>query len=243
MRDKGDTPSPQVVVAGARHDGPVPRPQPVRSVGRPAVTSRTQILTAARAIIDRDGWERLSLRRLAGELGIGTSTLYRHVRDREDLLIQLINDHASRAEAPDLPSEPRERIVAAAVAMHDLLSVWPWAAEALTADGFLTQLDEEAIGLVEAVVSAALAEGLDHEAAVHLLRCLWYYTVGEILVRVHTVDRAVGVRSGEEGRFGAVDAAQVPGLSAIGEETWRAVSAEDRYALGVRQFVDGLLGS
>lgn len=211
-------------------------------VGRPSVTSRAEILAAAQAIIDREGWERLSLRRLAGELGIGTTTLYRHVRDREDLLIQLINDHARRARTPSLPAEPRERIIAAAVAMHDLLAEWPWAAEVLTADGFLARLDEEAVGLVEVMVSGALDHGLDPERAVHLFRCVWYYTVGEILVRVHTADRpAATPLEPDEGRFGAIDAARVPGLAAIGEDTWRRVSAQDRYAEGVADFVDGLL--
>ena len=221
---------------------PEPHPAPAR-VGRPAVTSRAQILSAARAIIDRDGWERLSIRRLASELGIGTTTVYHHVRDREDLLIQLINDHSARTRVPDLPDDPRERIVVAAVAMHDSLAAWPWAAEVLTTDGFLARLDEDAVGLVEAVVSGALATGADHEQAVHVFRCLWYFTVGEILVRVRSADRPVSERPRDrrEG-FGVVDPDRVPGLAAIGEETWREVSAQDRYAEGVRAFVDGLLG-
>src|ERR1700743_625660 len=43
--------------------------------GRPPAASRAQILAAARELIGRDGWEKLTVRRLAAELGVGTTTL------------------------------------------------------------------------------------------------------------------------------------------------------------------------
>src|SRR3954451_14787026 len=108
---------------GGRHAGPVPRASasPGRT-GRPPVTSRAQILAAARRLIDRDGWEKLTIRRLAAELGIGSTTLYPHVRDKEDLLLLLLNEYADQIPQPDLPDEPRDRIVAAAIALHDGLA-------------------------------------------------------------------------------------------------------------------------
>src|ERR1700753_3166971 len=78
--------------ARAAHDGTVPRsaPSPGRT-GRPPAASRAEILagappppvpappeilTAPRQLIDRDGWEKLTIRRLAAETGIGATTLY-----------------------------------------------------------------------------------------------------------------------------------------------------------------------
>src|SRR4051794_13310347 len=82
--------------------------------GRPPVTSRAQILAAARQLIDRDGWEPLSFRGLAAGLGIGPTPLYPHVRDKEDLLLLLLDESAGQTRHPDLPAVPRDRIVAAA---------------------------------------------------------------------------------------------------------------------------------
>ena len=75
-----------------RHAGSVPRvsASPGRT-GRPPVTSRPEILAAARRLIDRDGWEKLTVRRLAAELGIGTTTLYHHVQEQGFLLLLLLN--------------------------------------------------------------------------------------------------------------------------------------------------------
>jgi AcrR family transcriptional regulator len=228
---------------GEQHDGVMPRPAtPPGRTGRPPTTSRAQILTAARRIIDRDGWEKLTVRRLAAELGVGATTLYHHVRDKEDLLLLLLNEYADQIPQPDLPDEPRERIVAAATAMHDGLAAWPWAAEVLTADGFVGLLGGSALRMVETIVAGAVDEGCTRAQAVDVFRGIWYYTVGEILVRAHSHHRRSGDRRPTpHGRFfGHLDAAQMPRLAAIGDQ-WPTLAARDTYPDGLRAFVDGLL--
>jgi AcrR family transcriptional regulator len=227
----------------ARHDGPVPSPGASHGrTGRPPVTSRPEILAAARRLIDRDGWEKLTIRRLAAELDIGPTTLYHHVRDREDLLIQLINEHADQTLRPDLPSEPRDRIVTAATAIHDSLARWPWAAEVLTTDGFLGRVGDSAHWMVETIVAGAIDYGCTPEQGADIFRSIWYYTVGEILVRAHSAARrADGERpTGRDHFFDNLDASRMPRLAAIGDQ-WPALAARDTYPQGLRAFVDGLL--
>jgi TetR/AcrR family tetracycline transcriptional repressor len=48
--------------------------------------SRDEIVAAALALLDEAGLEGLTLRRLAGQLGIRAPTLYWHVRDKRELL-------------------------------------------------------------------------------------------------------------------------------------------------------------
>lgn len=206
--------------------------------GRPPVTSRPAILAAARLLIDRDGWEALTIRRLAAELGIGATTLYHHVRDKEDLLLLLINEHAGGITWTE-PADPREQVVAAAGALHDGLAGWPWAAEVLTVDGFVGRLDEDALRTVEAIVAGAVAAGCTPEQAVEVFRSIWYYTVGEILVRARTAR----VRHGDPpqpGFLGDVDPGRLPQLAALGDR-WPVIAARDGYAEGLVAFVDGLL--
>ncbi|WP_433169340.1 TetR/AcrR family transcriptional regulator [Kribbella sp. CA-247076] len=203
--------------------------------GRPPVTSRAEILAAARRLIDRDGWDRLTIRRLAAELGIGPTTLYHHVRDKEDLLLLLLNEYFDQVPRPDLPDDPRDRIVAAAVLIHDSLAEWPWAAEVLTADGFIAVLGDSALSLVETILAGAVDAGRTQEEAVDVFRTIWYYTVGEILVRARPrrpVDRATF--------FTGLDPARTPHLAAVGNQ-WPALAARDTYTDGLRALVDGLL--
>ncbi|WP_431033633.1 TetR/AcrR family transcriptional regulator [Streptomyces sp. P6-2-1] len=241
-------------------------PAPHGRTGRPPVTSRAQILAAARLLIDRDGWERLTIRRLAAELGIGATTLYHHIRNKEDLLVLLLNDYVERLPRPELPAEPRERVVAAASAMHDALAGWPWAAEVLTVDGFVGRLDSSALWMVEGILSGAGDHGCAPERTVEIFRAIWYYTVGEILVRARSRDAREPAatdpgtpdtgtpdpdtpdtgtpgpgRSTAPPAFDRLDASQVPRLAALGER-WITVAARDTYRQGLRALVDGLLG-
>lgn len=209
-----------------------------KRTGRPPRTSRAEILSSARRLIDRDGWEKLTIRRLAAETGVGATTLYHHIRDKEDLLVQLLNHHVEQLERPPVPADPRERIVLAATAMHDALAGWPWAAEVLTTDGFVGLLDESALWMVDAILSGAADLGCTQEQGVDLFRSVWYYTVGEILVRARTRRREA---EGDLPQFRwEFDAAQVPHLAAVGRR-WHELAVRDTYPHGLRVFVDGLL--
>src|SRR5699024_11121700 len=117
--------------------------------GRPPVTSREQILAAALHLIETDGWQSLTIRRLAADLGIGTTTLYHHVRDREDLLVQLIGHVVAQIDRPELPTEPRERIVVVMTTARDTLAAMPWAAEVL--DRKSTRLNSSHVSISYAV--------------------------------------------------------------------------------------------
>lgn len=215
-------------------------PAPNGRTGRPPVTSRAEILTATRRLIDRDGWEKLTIRRLAAELGIGPTTLYHHIRDKEDLLVQLLEHHISQLERPELPADPRDRVIASATALHDALAAWPWAAEVLTTDGFVGLLDESALWMVEGIVSGADEHGCTQEQSVHVFRSIWYYTVGEILVRAHSVRWPSG---GEPPVFRETfDAEKVPHLAAVSGR-WHELALRDTYRDGLRTFVDGLLAA
>ncbi|MGW1990893.1 TetR/AcrR family transcriptional regulator [Embleya sp. NPDC001921] len=217
---------------------PLPSPVPHGRTGRPPVTSRAQILTAARRLIDRDGWEKLTVRRLAAESGIGATTMYHHIRGKDDLLVLLLNGYIEEIERPPLPDDPRERILTAATAMHDALASWPWAAEILSADGFVGLLDESALWMVDAIVGGARDHGCTPAQTVRVFRDIWYYTIGEVLVRAHST------RARENHEHPAYreifDAARVPHLAAVAH-LWAEEAARDSYPRGLRALVDGLL--
>jgi AcrR family transcriptional regulator len=205
------------------------------------MTSRPEILAAAREIIDRDGWEKLTMRHLAAELGIGGTTLYRNVRDREDLLIQLLNEHLDQTLGQDLPGDPRDRIVAAATVIRDSLAAWPWAAEVLATDGLLGRLGPSALTMVETIVSAAVEAGCTRVQAVDAFRSIWYLTVGEISVRARTARRQELTEVPSGGAFFRdLDPSRFPHLAEVGDD-WPVLAARDIYPQAVGALVDGLL--
>ena len=59
-----------------------------RSKGRPTKTlvNRDKIAQAALTIVGEEGYEKLTMSRIARRLGVGTSALYNHVSGKDDLL-------------------------------------------------------------------------------------------------------------------------------------------------------------
>ncbi|MFI5717967.1 TetR/AcrR family transcriptional regulator [Nocardia sp. NPDC051750] len=69
---------------------------------RPRSLTDEQLVGAALRVIDRDGLPALTMRAVAGELGIATMGLYRYVADREALEV-LVVDHVFRTVDLTLP--------------------------------------------------------------------------------------------------------------------------------------------
>src|SRR6059036_795279 len=66
--------------------------QPATATGRPrARLTRDQVAAAALELLDREGLEALSMRRLAEELGVGTMTLYGYFRSKNELLDAVVD--------------------------------------------------------------------------------------------------------------------------------------------------------
>ncbi|MEU6565175.1 TetR/AcrR family transcriptional regulator [Nocardia nova] len=207
--------------------------------GRPPRLSRAQIVAAARELIETHGVQALTMRRLATELGVTPMAVYHHVADRDALLLLLLEEVAAAAVRPSPPADPRERLIVAARAMHDILAPVPWITEVLTADDLLSPA---ALWYPEAILDAAMACGLDADRAVHAYRSIWYYTAGEILVRAAAERR----RSRDdrppfrEQVFADIDAEQLPRLAAVADR-WAELTAADTYEQGLRALVGGLL--
>src|SRR6266700_1877830 len=81
-----------ILRAGGSVDYEVIWMRPERPARGPAPAySRDQITAAAIKIADADGLDALSMRRVARELGAGTMSLYRYVRNKDDLLELMVD--------------------------------------------------------------------------------------------------------------------------------------------------------
>ncbi|HZD02235.1 MAG TPA: TetR/AcrR family transcriptional regulator C-terminal domain-containing protein [Actinomycetes bacterium] len=107
MEDRTDTP--------ARASGPgVPEP-PWRLRARaqaPRIPlTREAIIDAALRVLDREGMDALSMRRVGEELGTGAASLYWHVRNKEELLQLLFERVTEEVVLPEPdPSRWREQL-------------------------------------------------------------------------------------------------------------------------------------
>lgn len=102
------------------------RPTRERSV------NRERIVDAAVALLDGEGPERLTMRRLAEHLGTGSTTLYWHVETKDDVLDLAYDEIVGEIPLPDEPaSEWRDDALAFAIAWRATMLRHPWSATLL----------------------------------------------------------------------------------------------------------------
>jgi AcrR family transcriptional regulator len=102
------------------------------------------------------------MRRVANEIGVATMSLYRHVEDKEDLLLQMMD---AVFEGWDLPSDPpagwRARLELAARAFWDACRRHPWLASAMSITR--PQALASALPFSEFLLATLDELGLDHQ--------------------------------------------------------------------------------
>ncbi|HEX2181619.1 MAG TPA: TetR/AcrR family transcriptional regulator C-terminal domain-containing protein [Rubrobacteraceae bacterium] len=104
----------------------------MRRAGRPRSgeepLTRERILEAALSLVDAEGMEALSMRRLAKELGVDPMAIYHHVPNKRALLWGLIGEVFSGMRVPEERGDPadwRERVRAWARAFRDVARTHP----------------------------------------------------------------------------------------------------------------------
>jgi AcrR family transcriptional regulator len=106
------------------------RPEPNKR--RPRF-SRDQITAAALRIADTEGFESVTMKRIAAELGSGTMTLYYYVRTKADLVALMQDAILAELIIPDAELPPRWRAAVTAIARRtrDVLIAHPWSLTSL----------------------------------------------------------------------------------------------------------------
>jgi AcrR family transcriptional regulator len=134
-----------------------------RARGRPAQLSREAIVEAALALIDDQGLDALTMRRLGAELGVEAMALYTHVRNKDDLLTAVGERIVGEfTPAPVEPDDWRGRIRASVMAWADLQIRHPQAFPLV----YRFRPDtREGVAIVEAMLEAFGIAGLDSAGA------------------------------------------------------------------------------
>ncbi len=96
-------------------------------VGRPKKVSRQQIVSAALAVMEKDGFASLSLRALARELGINHATLYNYIENIEEVEREALDALRMRIPMPDRtrPEPVRQQLIEHLLAVHKTQGLYP----------------------------------------------------------------------------------------------------------------------
>ncbi len=187
---------------GYGYDEPVPAPGESPS----SRLSLDVIVDAAAKLVAEDGFEALSMRRLAKECGVGAMTLYGYVRTKDEVLQALANRIFSTLELPGDDTESwQERVRQVVGSLRTVFLAHP---ELLPIVATQRLDGVAAYRGAEALFGALDAAGLQGEQLIHAFYALASFTIG-------SVQREVGLQNSDAGEF--------PGLRSLAREEFPQV--------------------
>lgn len=208
-------------------------------MGRPRRLDPDTMVATARRILEEEGLDALSMRRVAKELGSTPMALYHYVRDKDELLMLTLSGTAGALPRPELPEDPRARLLAVSVHAHEVLSRIPWVLDVL-ALGELT--DRDALWMVEEILDCAQKCGLSPARAVRACWTIWQYIYGDLIFRRAAARRAEHPPSRRyfPEMITEEDAEELPRLTEI-KDRWRAYAADYTVADELDAIIEGLI--
>ena len=208
------------------------------AVTRPRVTRR-QLVTRALDVLDDEGFDGLTMRRLAERLGIKAASLYNHVADKDELLALVADALCEEMSEPDGAKPWRDQLETVAFQCRTVLMAHRDGARVLAATA---PMGPHRLRLIESVLRALVGAGFSAAKAADAGFVFNAYVVGFVLDETLGGTRGVASskRMREEGRlwFKALPQEPFPTLVALADELVDGPPAR-RFELGLRALLDG----
>ncbi len=202
-------------------------------------------MAAALDLLDREGLEALTMRRLADELSTTHTSLYRHVASRHELLVELV-DHVLGGMRPS-PGDDGEskrnsgggwrgQAEWSAREFRRVLLEHPALVSLLTAGQLL---GPNAMRGRDRGVRSLLAAGAGAELAVHAYLLVAHYVIGTALLDTGGAARTSPERTAMSQLFKALSSEVYPTVLAHAE-LLNAPDSEAEFEFGLRTILDGI---
>jgi AcrR family transcriptional regulator len=146
-----------------------------RSTRRRTPLTRERVLRAAMALADQGGFDGLTMRRLAKELGVEAMSLYNHVASKDDLLDGMVDLVFAEIEPPPAGDDWRTAMRERAISTREALGRHRWAIGLM--EGRATHGPAN-LALHDAVLGCLRAAGFSLPMTVHALSVQDAYIYG-----------------------------------------------------------------
>lgn len=142
--------------------------------------TRAQIVRAAVELLDAEGLDALSMRKLAARLGAGATSLYWHVANKDEL-IELVMDEVYAGVVLPEAADWRETASAFAYAMRQAVFDHPWSASLI---GTVPGLGPNALTAADRLMGAFMRAGFEGVDVDFAMTAVVSYTLGATIPEV-----------------------------------------------------------
>jgi AcrR family transcriptional regulator len=134
-------------------------------------------VAAALAVADAEGLAAVSMRRVAGDLGSGTATLYRYITNRDELIDLMVDAAQGEDPLPEPAQNWRANLAAVAHSLRTILLRHPWLAVERAGR---PSLGPNSLRRSESALRAAVALTPDITLASQALAAVHAYVLGSV---------------------------------------------------------------
>ncbi|GAA5053652.1 DNA-binding transcriptional regulator YhcF (GntR family) [Thermocatellispora tengchongensis] len=225
---------------------PAPEGRAPRAPAAPP--DRARVVRTAVEIADAEGPGALSMRRLAAELGVPTMSLYRHVRDKDELILLMADAVYAEEAGPPIPETAgwRDRLEALARVEWERYRRHPWLIA--TVSFSRPALVPAGIARTERVVRAVSGLGLDANTVLHIATSVFAYVRG-VAADLEPEQRArqdTGVTDeewleAEQAAFAeTIFSGRFPALAEVYSRPGLDLDLDSLFTFGLARLLDGL---
>lgn len=143
--------------------------------------SRGRIVEEAIALLDEEGPDSLSMRRLGSRLGVSTMSTYHHFSDKAALVDAIAERVMAELADPPADDDWRDALRQLAVSFRGLTRRHPSVFRALMAG----ERPPAMVRTVDAVVDRLMAAGFDTAAATAVVRTVVRYLLGGMMIEAY----------------------------------------------------------
>jgi len=193
------------------------------------------VAVAALGLLDRDGFDALSMRRLAEELGVGTMTLYGYIANKRELLDAIMDVALGDGPPPESEGDWREQLRAVVLRARESLVRHPGLIQIRVRQPVLRP---EALRFAESGLGILERAGFDTEEAAYAFRLVFTYSFG--FAAFSPADTLDEDRAAARSALVSLPADEYPRLTAAAEEAAAAMGGEQAFDYGLERILDGL---
>ena len=197
--------------------------------------TRERIAEAALSLLERDGIERFSMRRVAAELDVGAMTLYGYFRSKDELLDAAVDLAAAEIGLPPAGETWQEQLRSLAVEMLRVLRRHPVAYH-IRARG--PMISSGALRSTEAGLAVLIGAGFSQQDASKAWRLLFTYVFG--FAAFTPSELSAAERRELRAKLAGMDPDELPHVAAAAASGAEAMAGSEAFGFGLDMIIAGL---
>ncbi|MBB5800335.1 AcrR family transcriptional regulator [Saccharothrix ecbatanensis] len=199
--------------------------------------TRDRVLTTAIQLADESGLHALSMRKLAGELGVEAMSLYNHVTSKEDLFDGVSDLVIGEINTPSVGEPWRNAMHRRAVSAHQVLRQHHWAVGMIASRQLVGPLQ---LAHYDATLGCLHVAGFSYRLAGHALSLIDSHVFGFLVRRLDLPFDPDKMDAWVERNMPQIDPAKYPHVHALAQRIIDAEYQDADFEFGLELILDGL---